>query len=364
MWKWNFLCWLINFLTRKPRKRRHHFERLSKRVSVELDQYDEAWKVATQYSKTCPPVPFESHTTSNMAIVVQGPVVCRDNLTLETLKLYRGLFANQPIILSTWEDASPDCLSTAEQMGIHIVTGPPPEHFGPANLNMQIVSTRRGIEKAEQLGAKYTLKTRTDTRLHSPHLGDFLTGLLKSFPIRSNDMQQERIAVLDHATRLYIPYHPSDILMFGRTEDLLRYWSAPLCIDNQVVLAPQNFGELIQEPSSEVWVSEVWLCRHFLEQLGVTLDGTLEQWWQLLADRFITLDRSSLGFFWPKYNYHENHALSENDEYRNLVTCSFRHWISIAQMQMRPSVTIEDLEHEKINAILAKAPAAKMSQVS
>ncbi|TWT82711.1 WavE lipopolysaccharide synthesis [Planctomycetes bacterium CA13] len=347
MWKWNFICWLVSLITSDPKKRGHHFRRLRDRVNAELGRYEDNWEVTRTYTKTsiCRPVVPTSKT--NIAVVVQGPVIEEDNQTFESLKSYLDLFPGNPIILSTWDTTPPSTLSAIENLGVHVVTSPEPEHPGPANLNMQIVSTRCGLRKAKELGTLYAVKTRTDSRMHAPRIADYLVGLLKAFPIDQGGAQQERIAVLDHATRLYIPYHPSDILMFGRVEDLTLYWSMPLAGPEVKLTYPQNFDEWVSEP-----MSEVMLCRHFLEQLDIPLDGSIQQWWRILSDRFICVDRSSLNFLWPKYNYHLDHRLSDLDEYSNWAVCTFRDWINISQQNLDPPVTLEDLRGQKLNAIL------------
>ncbi|MCG8653851.1 MAG: WavE lipopolysaccharide synthesis family protein, partial [Pirellulales bacterium] len=225
---------------------------------------------------------------------------------------------------------------------------------GPAHLNHQILSTRRGIAEAEQFGVDYVLKTRSDTRLHSPHIADFLTGMVRAFPFSKGCGQQERIAVLDYATRLYMPYHPSDILMFGRAADLKQYWSAPLCGPEVEMDLPNTIGRWINES-----IPEIILCRHYFEQLSIPLDGTLDQWWQLLADHFVVVDRASLGFFWPKYNYYDDHVSNDQEEFGNQAICSFRHWINLAVMKHQPEVAMEMLQEHRLGQPLPRTHAAQ-----
>ncbi len=45
---------------------------------------------------------------SNFAIAMQGPLLLKNNFTLETLKLYKKYFQNALIILSTWEGEDED----------------------------------------------------------------------------------------------------------------------------------------------------------------------------------------------------------------------------------------------------------------
>lgn len=343
MWKWKLICWFVNLISRERGAKRRRFQSLRERVTRELDKNRDVWETFTRYPKSPQLTAPRWNTESDLAVLVQGPVREKDQLTLETLRLYRTAFGDRPVVFSTWNDAPVDVLRAAQRLGVTVVTGSPPDYGGPAHLNHQIESTRRGLEAISEMGVRYALKTRSDTRLHAPHVGDYLAGLLKAFPIREPQHQRERIAVLDLVTRLYIPYHVSDMLMFGRCDDLLDYWSLPICKPGLELKTTDRYDVLLQNP-----IPEVILCSQYLKKLNVPIHGSLEHWWEILAERFLVIDRAAIGFFWPKYNYDEGHTLGACDDVTNMALCSFRDWVNLSILNKKPDTSVDRLKQCKI----------------
>src|SRR6185503_18158218 len=108
-----------------------------------------------------------------------------------------------------------------------------PENGGLRNTNFQIVSTSAGMDKAKALGAQYVIKTRTDQRMYSRHIMEFLVNLLTVFPIEKRLGQKGRIVGLNLNTKLDILYHFSDMFQFGTIEDLNAYWAMDLIRERQ-----------------------------------------------------------------------------------------------------------------------------------
>ena len=55
-----------------------------------------------------------------VAIIIQGPLLKKNNFTIETVKLYKKIFSNYLIILSTWEDEDQEYLSEIKKENILI----------------------------------------------------------------------------------------------------------------------------------------------------------------------------------------------------------------------------------------------------
>jgi hypothetical protein len=119
-----------------------------------------------------------------------------------------------------------------------------------------------------------------------------------------------RIVIGDTYLRKYIPYHPSDLFMYGTLDDLLRMWSAsrhdnrPNIVDELVVgLDPLPLGEVARRCD----LAENHVCIHWLKQIGRPLDFTVADSMALYRDFFVVVDYAFAGAFWPK-KYLFDHA--------------------------------------------------------
>jgi hypothetical protein len=88
--------------------------------------------------------------------------------------------------------------------------------------------------------------------------------------------------------------------MFADTEDLLRFWSAPL--DTRKLdfstWKTESFGSISRKRE----MNEIYTAAHFLEAVGRPLVHTLEDHWSVLRDLFVVVDERSFGHFFPRYD--------------------------------------------------------------
>ena len=351
MWKWEWVCWFVNLISRTPEDRLRRYRRLIERLSREADVDGKWWSVFHDYPKSAKASSATvqpssaARSASETAIVVQGPVIDRDDLTLETLRLYRRTMPDSQLILSTWNDTRRETLQRIESLGVLIVTSEKPEIPGPHNLNLQIASTHRGLQQADEMGFRYAMKTRADTRIHMSDVDRFCIDMLNRFPLgASAQYQRQRILVMDFATRLYVPYHPSDMMMFGTTADLLNYWSLPLCGPDVTFQVRESFDAMLREATPEVV-----LCSSFLQRNDISLSHDLRQWWEVLANQFLIVDRSMIDLFWPKYNYNVDQRLSILWDNSNMALCHFSQWMQIYSRGLSPSITLDELRRQTVH---------------
>ncbi|PAY21298.1 hypothetical protein CKO51_01595 [Rhodopirellula sp. SM50] len=351
MWKWEWICWFVNLVSPNPAERIRRYRRLIERLSREADLDGGWWRVFRDYPKQAAssttvlsPGASDQHADESIAVVVQGPVVQRDELTIQTLQLYRQTMPHSRLILSTWNDVSPELRAQIESLGVTVVTSEKPPHPGPHNLNLQIVSTRRGLQEAQRMGCRYAMKTRADTRIHLAEADQFCRDLLNQFPVDAASGQQKRLMVLDFATRLYVPCHPADLLMFGTTDDLLTYWSPELCGPEMTFRVCDEFDEMLQQATPEIV-----LCRSYLQRTGAKPVDDLPAWWEMLADRFIVIDRDMIDLFWPKYNYNVDQRLSMVWDNGNMALCHFAQWMQLYARRVKPSVTLDQLRRQRVH---------------
>jgi hypothetical protein len=268
-------------------------------------------------------------TYPRTAIVVQGPVVQDSAFTLSAVTAYRSLFPEADVVVSTWADLPTATGRALEATGARVVTSARPADPGFGNLNLQLTSTRAGIDTARDLGAEYVLKVRSDQRLYAPQSLPFLHSLLDAFPLaESPSPQRRRLVVLDFITGMFIPYAFCDMLTFGTLDDVAAYWSAEPDPRPAADIAALPNGSPRQ--ALERRALEFHLGLSYLERIGWPVQGTIADWWRLLAERFVVVDAAMLDLLWVKYQIREypQRAYDTASPYR---TVQFADWLPWAR---------------------------------
>lgn len=227
------------------------------------------------------------------AVLMQGPIVRKNDFTLETLKFYRAIFPNARIVLSTWNSECKTTLEKINKIGVEIVISKVPEVPGKSNVNLQLKSTKAGLAHLSS-DTKYILKTRTDHRIYSlDNWLEYLTNICESST--SETRLEKKLIVCNlnmYRSRRYVV---SDMFMFGRTKDISTFWDIPHQIDDPNVRFDRDcFG---------FHGAETYLMRHFLKSVA----------WNVVADKadskfflrsyFSIVDKDVIGLFWLKYNH-------------------------------------------------------------
>lgn len=261
-----------------------------------------------------------------LAIVIQGPVSRDCDYTLETIRLYNKHFSNTKIILSTWDDEDKNYLELFKRENVEVVLSQKPSFIGITNVNLQIESTTNGIKKAQELGFEYVIKTRTDQRIYSTNIKEFLFNILKTFPLKEGiEIQKQRLVACSLNTFKYRLYGISDMFLFGHIDDMILYW----CHEHDT----RNFDEVREKSEKsikdycECRLCEVYFSTEFLKKINRTFNFTLKESWQIYADNFCVIDQESLDLCWPKYT---------NREFRRLIYApyfleelTFKEWFNL-----------------------------------
>ena len=269
----------------------------------------------------------EVRNQKRLAIVIQGPIISENDLTLETVKIYKKHFSDAPIILSTWSDEDSAAVKRFEELDVSVILNEKPAYSGTSNINFQIVSAGSGIRKAQELGAEYALKTRTDQRIYAPNVADYLYNITEVFPVREGYSQKKRIVGVGLNTFKYRMYGLSDMLIYGHIDDMLLYWNVAL---DQRVFSDEEIRKVSTSLRNfALWrVCEVYLATEFLLKVGRKLEWTLKDSWEAFADHFCIVDKEQLDLFWPKYNRLEYQWLNYTDGI-NSQEMTFREWLNI-----------------------------------
>lgn len=278
---------------------------------------------ASEYEK----LPLGIEYEFKPSIVLQGPILDDADFTLETVRLYRQLHPWAIIVVSTWIDQSNEVLNKIESLGAIVVKSEKPIWAGQQNMNMQIVSSRVGLEAAKESGATHAIKTRADQRLCATDLLNYLYSLLKIFPLRESCLQNQRLVAIGLDTFRYRMYGVGDLFLFGEINDMVRYWSPPL--DSRKFEPNEIHFRNLREFA--LWrICEVYFCTEFLQSTGWNIKWTLEDYWRMLVARFCIIDSNSVDLIWPKYNNREFGPWSSyRAQERGLTELGFGDWVSL-----------------------------------
>jgi hypothetical protein len=263
-----------------------------------------------------------------IAMVLQGPLLLEHHFTVETIKLYRKLFPDLSLVVSTWVGESGDEVESLRRAGAHVLQNEKPSIAGNGNVNMQLVSAQAGIAYAHDIGCQYILKSRTDYRIYDQHFFLNAMSLFSAFPLSENcrAQQRDRILIFDDMN-LYRLYTVHDRNMFGSATDMLNYWSAPL--DQRSDLGK---GESPLD-LAKAGVCESYYLARYMELLNRPLHWTLDDYWDILKDYFIVMDHGAADMYWCKHNRYAEYRMRHYSFDSNFAVLGFHEWLRISQGQ-------------------------------
>src|SRR6056300_1694803 len=121
------------------------------------------------------------------AIIIQGPIGKKFSFLKDTINIYKKIFKNTVIIISTWKSENINLINSLRDENVFILFSEEPDK-SLYNVDHQIISTNVALKLAREKGALYSIKTRTDTRLYKNNLENFLIALFKTFPVKENNI--------------------------------------------------------------------------------------------------------------------------------------------------------------------------------
>lgn len=207
--------------------------------------------------------------TKDISVVVQGAI--DKEYTPLCLKSIRKYLPESEIILSTWEGSEVDNLDY-DVLGL---SEDPKAKMNNTvlnlynNCNRQLVSTQKGLEKANK---KYALKLRTDALL----INNSFLEYFDKFPSRNEKYKifTNRVIVssiysreFSEETNLSMSFHPSDIYFFGLSEDIKDYFmKTKLLKDIELAKYFFKYNNLIGYANNSWKMSpEQYLCSSWLK---------------------------------------------------------------------------------------------------
>ena len=266
-------------------------------------------------------------SNQDIAVIIQGSLYGLEFFVEQTLLIYKKNFPSSKLILSIWEDELSKSLKEKINLigNIKLIINQKPKNF-IHNIDLQTRNTYAAIKYAEQKGYKYCLKTRTDCRLNKVSSLSFLKNLIMVFPIKENLIASSRIISCAIDTRKFRVYGLSDILMFGKTVDLNRYFINENFEDS---LKKYNFGNYPCVIKETAVINEIFLCARYLKNLKEDLKWTLDDWCKSLRNFFCIVDPSSIDFFWYKYEWKFEQRFLTNYTERVDFAVEFSDWLNL-----------------------------------
>ena len=243
----------------------------------------------------------------DIAILMQGPINQNLEASVRSLKLYKSLWPKIPVIISTWDSSIPEYINVLSREGADIVFVKEPLNPGISNSNYQICSTLAGLERSEQLGSRFTLKTRVDQSINNIQS---LRILKKTFEDYGN-----RIVTTDFNSFLFRLFSPNDQLMFSETQKLLQFWNAS---SSRV-----GFDDIPGPVESKFLIS-------FLDSDGLTVEQSIQNSLKIYRDIYAFVNFEDLDLLWHKGNYRDLRSRFPQEDYPSITSFIRNHdWMNL-----------------------------------
>ncbi len=268
----------------------------------------------------------ESYLNNDTAIIIQGNLDGLKNFVKETIEIYLKLFQSSTIILSTWDtDIDENFLNDYKDKIKIIINKKPKNIFHSTDL--QTISTQAAVKLAKDLDLRFCLKSRTDCRIYKKNTVTYLKNLLNLFPINSKyENLKSRIISCSVDTRKYRIYGFSDIMLFGSTENIGKYFSNESFEEG---IKKHNFGDYPSTINETAVVHEIFLCARFLKDSNITINWTLEDWWNKCRDIFCVVDPSTIDLFWFKFHWKYEQRFLTNYTSDFTQSLQFSDWLNL-----------------------------------
>lgn len=269
------------------------------------------------------------YNLSQIAIVLQGQIKYEDSFTEKTIRNYRFLYPNTPIIVSTWKgEVTNSFHKICEELNVIIIENEYPDSQGFWHVNYQIRSSLSGIEYAKQnLNVQYIFKTRTDQRFYKRDFLQYLYNLHRIY----NKPNENRIIFLN-STYMYIPFYVCDYISFGFLNDIYNLYNIPyengecdsfsshLQENRKLItkerdieyLGMEEFNSRVKENLFQnikgLCVPEMYIAfsyyKKYINHKACLEDINIyDSYFKFIKSNMIIVDERDLYMYWPKYQY-------------------------------------------------------------
>lgn len=258
---------------------------------------------------------------SNSSIIIQGPILKKNNFTLNTINLYIKNCRSK-IILSTWKnELTENETKDLKKRGVKIILNEPPIFAGPSNINFQLISTSEALKNSIKNNDEFCIKTRTDCRIYLKKFDENLLRFYFFFK-KKNRLLKLGSTSLTRESRLF---GISDILMFGPPKEMLKYF--PKSSSKKEFNYFNDFLKKIRSKNKKLLsdsykcIPENFICYNYIKKyINKKIKYDKKNYYNCLKNNFLIIDNSTIDLFWYKYN----HQFEFRDkEYNNDVLYSY-----------------------------------------
>lgn len=215
-------------------------------------------------------------------------------------------YPNYSIILSTWVSTPKDLL---RDLNVDkIILNKEPKIAGQGHRNYQIACIVPALKWLKENGFEEVLIQRSDQILFQTRLIERCKELLQLFPTNFRGIKS-RIVTSNIYFRKYMPYHPSDMFMYGNIDTLLLFWDVPyderrkeeIKEDIPLIIRQRNITEKdMLNLAKNTSYPEIHFFTNMLKKLEYDLKFTAQDWWVVASEIFLIKDINWWKFFWYK----------------------------------------------------------------
>lgn len=248
--------------------------------------------------------------TSHITVIIQGHIY--EGLTPEVIHSVKRHLPQARVILSTCDSEVPDSVRGYDRL----IVSPDPGGFTYShhpsekkqnNINRQIVNTYNALK---EVSTPYVLKLRSDFLLQGNKFLEYFerfTGSEEEYRVFEHKILTCCYFTRNPQLSLPYPFHPSDLVFFGRTEDLLKLYDVPLMTKEEAYWNPKRLHPYKYVPEQHIFIN----C---LRKNGYPVDceyyddcrpENIEQTERYFASNFILLDFDQFQVYCRKSTFHE-----------------------------------------------------------
>jgi len=258
----------------------------------------------------------------NLAIVLQGPV---SKFTQMACNYYLHNYKDLNVILSTWKQEDTSKFSELlSNNRFHLIESEKPNFEGISNINLQITSSLKGLERAKDLKCEYVIKSRTDQILLSKSLLTNLHFIFQSYGM--NDYHRNRIVISERNTFISRIYGISDMFQFGKTADVFNYWNCELDDRNWKDIDSHESAVNDEEGFARLRLAEVYVATSYLERINHEINFTIKDSLNCFWQYFVVIDNAKSGLVWNKYGRNTTRLQNQDTKFREL---DFLTWLRL-----------------------------------
>lgn len=254
-----------------------------------------------------------------LSVLIQGPIIVENDITLKSIQSVRQHFPHAKIVLSTWSDHQNLFSKKFKEISnlIPLFLDDPGAYMvkpnSTLNVNRLIVSSHEGLKKID---TEYTLKIRSDIFFKDNSILKIFHKFNRVNLKGKFNFTQERILFSNQTflnpNRVPILFHLCDWIALGKTKDLIDMFDIPLMPKNEFTWFLENKKpeDLLTPGNLSRYMSEDYVgfkfCQKHFEKLSHKdyydfSEDDYINWLEIIKANFIVIPNKMMGLYSLKY---------------------------------------------------------------